>query len=102
MARGCRVDDYQQRACRSTSTEKSIMNPVTESPIKDDTILVTTRGYERLCQELRRMCDEHRQEMDEQLLQGRGEGTLEDNPELLISLGRPRAPGAANSRGRGV
>ena len=59
------------------------MNPVTESPIRDDTIPVTTRSYERLCLELRRMCAEHRQEMDEQLLQGRGEGTLADNPELL-------------------
>ena len=62
-----------------------IMNPATESPIKDDTILVTARGYERLCQELRRVCAEHRQEMDEQLLQARWEGTLNDNPELLLS-----------------
>jgi hypothetical protein len=59
------------------------MNPVTESPIRDDTIPVTTRGYERLCLELRRMCAEHRQEIDEQLLQGGGEGALADNPELL-------------------
>jgi hypothetical protein len=29
------------------------------------------------------MCAEHRQEMDEQLLQGHGEDTLADNPELL-------------------
>ena len=67
------------------------MNPATESPIKDDTILVTARGYERLCQELRRVCAEHRQEMDEQLLQARGAGTLDDNPELLYRPWRPRA-----------
>lgn len=52
------------------------MNPATESPIRDDTTPVTARGYERLCLELRLLCAEHRQEMDEQLLQARGEGTL--------------------------
>jgi hypothetical protein len=61
----------------------AIMESVTESPIKVDTNPVTARGYVWLCQELRRMCAEHRQEMDEQLLQAPGKGTLEDNPELL-------------------
>ena len=38
-------------------------------------------------EELQRMCAERRQEIAEQLRQARGDGTLEDNPELLSLLG---------------
>ena len=63
------------------------MNLTAGYAIRDDTVLVTARGHERLREELQRMCADGRQEMAEQLRQARGDGTLQDNPELLILLG---------------
>lgn len=63
------------------------MNSTAESSNKDDTVLVTARGHERLRDELQRMYAECRHEMAEQLRQARGDGTLDDNPELLSLLG---------------
>ena len=61
------------------------MKPATES--NPDTLLVTARGHERLCQELQQMRLERHQEIAEQLRTARGDGTLEDNPALLALLG---------------
>ena len=63
------------------------MNLTAGYAIRDYTVLVTARGHERLREELQRMCADGRQEMAEQLRQARGDGTLQDNPELLILLG---------------
>lgn len=63
------------------------MNSTVESSTRDDTMFVTGRGHDRLRRELQRMCAECRREMAEQLRHARGDGTLDDNPELLSLLG---------------
>ena len=79
------------------------MNLTAGYAIRDDTVLVTARGHERLREELQRMCADGRQEMAEQLRQARPRRWHASRQSRAAnSLGRTREPGAANSRDRGA
>jgi transcription elongation factor GreA len=58
---------------------------VSALPAADD-LLVTAKGYERLCSELESLRSEGRRAMSERLQEARADGHLEDNPALFDVL----------------
>jgi hypothetical protein len=98
MARGLCFGDYSETNIGVTPTERKYHELNCRVVDQGRHNVVTARGHDRLRRELQRMCAEGRREVAEQLRQARGDGTLDDNPELLSLLGERAGPGAANSR----